>query len=34
LPQVTELERLEMRAELDQCGLLARLPGGKQARAA
>jgi 4-hydroxy-tetrahydrodipicolinate synthase len=34
LPQVTEAERLEMRAELEQAGLLARLPGGQRARAA
>lgn len=34
LPQVTAEERQAMRADLGQCGLLARLPGGKQARAA
>jgi dihydrodipicolinate synthase/N-acetylneuraminate lyase len=34
LPQVTADERETMRAELEQRGLLARLPGGKQARAA
>ena len=34
LPKVTDAERAALRAELDQCGLLARLPGGKQARAA
>ena len=34
LPQVTDQERLAMRADLEQAGLLARLPGGKQARAA
>ncbi len=34
LPQVTVEERQTMRAELEEAGLLARLPGGKQARAA
>jgi 4-hydroxy-tetrahydrodipicolinate synthase len=34
LPQVGAEERETMRAELETAGLLARLPGGKQARAA
>jgi hypothetical protein len=34
LPQVGAEERETMRAELETAGLLARLTGGKQARAA
>jgi hypothetical protein len=33
-PQLTETERLEMRAELERAGLLARLKGDQRARAA
>ena len=34
LPQITDDERKQIRADLEQAGLLARLPGGQRARAA